>query len=147
LTKGCVVDAENVEEKRAEPLAAEQAHPAARQTWEATQAAKRAKKNRGTLIAIAVGVAVGILLLGGCGGFIAYVFYDDAQLKKDVTSTMRELPMGSTPADMRRRLGDPWYVVRRRVHGQSAFCMQYSITYLGEEDLRTACYVRGRRVS
>jgi hypothetical protein len=92
-----------------------------------------------------VGIAI-VLLVGGCSGFLAYLFYDDAQLKKDVTRAMRELSMGSTPAEMRNRLGDPWTSEVRRIHGQRAFCLGWSVTYLGDEDLRWACYVHGQRV-
>jgi hypothetical protein len=87
-----------------------------------------------------------VLLVGGCGGFLAYLFHDDAQLKKDVTTAMRELPLGSSPAEMRNRLGDPWASDIRKIDGQRAFCLGWSITYLGDQDLRWACYVHGRRV-
>jgi hypothetical protein len=102
--------------------------------------------SRRTIVKLALIGAAVVLLAGGCAGFLVWASHYDARLKQNVTAAMRELPMGSTPADMRRRLGDPDYVLRRQVHGQRAFCMQYTIAVFGEEDLRTACYVHGRRV-
>jgi len=37
--------------------------------------------------------------------------------------------------------------MRRKVHGQRAFCFPYTITVFGEEDFRTAGHVHGRQMS
>jgi hypothetical protein len=120
----------------------------ASQTWNPVpaSAAPRGIRRR-TLVKSAIVVTAIVLLAGGCAGFLVYAEHYDAQLKKNVTAAMRELPIGSSPADMRSRLGDPDSVDRRRIHGQRAFCMGYITAVFAEGgEYRYACYVHGRRV-
>jgi hypothetical protein len=94
---------------------------------------------------IALGVAI-VLLAGGCAGILVYVEQYDANVKKRVTTALREVPMGSSPVVMRERLGDPDGFDIRPIHGQRAYCLGWTIAVFGDEDLRWACYVHGRRV-
>jgi hypothetical protein len=99
-------------------------------------------RRRTILTSAIVGLAL-VLVVGGCTGLLYRV---ETQQKKKVTTAMREIPLGSSPREIRRRLGHPDGVDIRRIRGQRAFCLGYTITVFGDPDLRWACYVHGRRV-
>lgn len=95
--------------------------------------------------ALVVGIVV---LFGGFAAFLVYVDHSDKQVKRRVTSAMHDLPMGSTPAEMRSRLGEPYGAKVRKIDGQRAFCLGWTInSEWGDADLRWACYVHDRRVT
>jgi hypothetical protein len=95
------------------------------------------------IVALVTGIVV---LFGGFAALLVYVDHADKEQKRQVTTAMHDLQMGSTPLEMRRRLGEPYDAKVRKIDGQRAFCLGWSISVYGDADLRWACYVHGRRV-